>query len=42
MIESGYDLAKHMSWEVVVNNYVLKGFRKAMQKTRQGKIHLRA
>ena len=42
MIESGYDLAKHMSWEVVVNNYVLKGLRKAMQKIRQGQIHLRA
>ena len=42
MIESGYNLAKHMSWEVVVNNYVLKGLRKAMRKTRQGQIHLRA
>lgn len=42
MIESGYDLAKHMSWEVVVNNYVLKGLRKATQKTRQGQFHLRA
>ncbi len=42
MIESGYDLAKHMSWEVVVNNYVLKGLGKTMRKTRQGQIHLRA
>ena len=42
MIESGYDLAKHMSWEVVANNYVLKGLRKAVQKTRQGQINRRA
>jgi glycogen synthase len=26
MINSGYDLAEHMSWEEVVKNYVLKSF----------------
>lgn len=30
MIQSGYDLAKHMSWEAVVSNYILKGFHDAL------------
>jgi hypothetical protein len=42
MIESGYDLAKHMSWEVVVSNYVLKSLRKATRKSHEGKIGLSA
>ena len=42
MIESGYELAKHMSWEVVVSNYVLKSLRKATQKTHSSKMNLGA
>jgi hypothetical protein len=30
MINSGYDLAVHMSWEAVVENYVLKAFANAI------------
>ena len=33
LIKSGYDLAKHMSWDAVCRNYVLKSLRKAVQKT---------
>ena len=33
MIDAGYDLAKHMSWNAVVENYVMKSLHKAIQKT---------
>jgi hypothetical protein len=33
MITSGYDLAKHMDWEAVARNYVVKSLHKAAQKT---------
>jgi hypothetical protein len=42
MIKSGYELAKHMSWEQVAENYVLKGLRKATKKKRQRQFYLRA
>ena len=32
MIDKGYELAKHMSWEAVVKNYVLKSLHKAIRK----------
>ncbi len=32
MINSGYDLAEHMSWEEVVKNYLLRSFEKASAK----------
>lgn len=33
MLQTGYELAKNMGWEAVVENYVLKSFRKAMKKS---------
>ena len=38
MILSGYNLAKHMSWENVVSFYVLKSLSKAVKKTRDDLI----
>ncbi|MGB8226772.1 MAG: hypothetical protein WCE45_07935 [Sedimentisphaerales bacterium] len=32
MIRSGYDLAEHMSWEEVVQNYILKAFANAVER----------
>ncbi len=32
MINSGYDLAEHMSWDAVVENYILKSFADAVEK----------
>ncbi|MDD5135537.1 MAG: hypothetical protein PHP01_09030, partial [Phycisphaerae bacterium] len=32
MINSGYDLAEHMGWEVVVEQYVLKAFSNAVER----------
>ena len=32
MIQTGYDLAKHMSWNVVVKNYLLNSLRKIPDK----------
>ncbi|MCE5184627.1 MAG: hypothetical protein LLF76_00685 [Planctomycetaceae bacterium] len=32
MLQTGYELARHMGWESVVSNYVLKGFHKAIRK----------
>ena len=34
MIETGYKLARNMSWDVVVNNYLLKTLKPAEQKVR--------
>ena len=33
LLKSGYDLAKHMGWETVVTDYVLKSLNKAIKKT---------
>jgi DNA-directed RNA polymerase subunit F len=32
MIQTGYDLAKHMSWDVVVKNYLLNSLQKIPNK----------
>lgn len=32
MLQSGYELARHMGWESVVENYVFKSFHKAVNK----------
>ncbi len=40
MIQSGYDLAKHMDWDAVVNNYVLKSFHKAINKRPAREVYL--
>jgi hypothetical protein len=32
MINSGYDLAEHMGWEAVVENYILKAFAHAVER----------
>jgi len=37
MLQSGYEMAKHMGWEAVVENYVLKSLRKAIRKTHSAK-----
>jgi hypothetical protein len=42
MIQAGFNLAKHMSWEVVAENYVLPGLVKAVQKTDHRQVHLGA
>jgi hypothetical protein len=42
MIDSGYELARQMSWEVVASKYVLKSLRKAIRKERQVAMNLRA
>jgi len=34
MIQSGYELARNMSWDVVVNNYLLKSLREIPEKVR--------
>ena len=33
MIDAGFDLAKHMGWDAVVDNYVMKSLHKAIGKT---------
>ncbi len=38
MINSGHDLAEHMSWDVVVENYILKSFAKAAAKQREKSV----
>jgi uncharacterized iron-regulated protein len=38
MINSGYDLAEHMSWDVVVENYILKSFANAAAKQKIGAV----
>ncbi len=40
LIQSGYDLAKHMSWDAVAENYVLKSFRKAMTSKHYKEVYL--
>ncbi|MCK4959946.1 MAG: hypothetical protein KAT00_11110, partial [Planctomycetes bacterium] len=38
MIDTGYELASHMSWEMVAKNYVLKSLEKAAQKDHRRKF----
>ncbi len=42
MLREGYDLAKHMSWEAVVENYVLKSLHKAVNKKHQQRMNMSA
>ena len=42
MIQQGYELARHMSWESVVENYVLKSLCKAMRKEHYQKSNVGA
>jgi glycogen synthase len=40
LIRSGYDLAKHMSWDMVVENYVLKSLYKALGAKHYKEVYL--
>lgn len=40
LIASGYDMAKHMSWDAVAKNYVLKSIRTALQSKRCKEVFL--
>ena len=42
LIESGYELAKNMSWEVVARDYVLPGFERALAKPAPGDTQMTA
>jgi hypothetical protein len=42
MLRSGYELARHMSWEVVAQDYVVKGLKKAMDKIHDKQVRLPA
>jgi glycogen synthase len=42
MIQSGYELARHMSWESVAENYVLKSLDKILENRYPRQIKLRA
>lgn len=42
MLRSGYELARHMSWEVVAQKYVVKGLKKAIEKKHDKQVRLRA
>jgi hypothetical protein len=42
MLRSGYELARHMSWEVVAQDYVVKGLKKAIDKIHDKQVRLRA
>lgn len=37
ILQSGYTMAKHMGWEAVVENYVLKSLKKAVRKSHSSK-----
>ena len=39
MIQTGYQLARNMSWDIVVKNYLLKSLQKVLQEQRSKKIH---
>jgi len=41
MIQTGYSLAKNMSWDVVVKNYLLKNLQKTMDKQHSQSIYTR-
>lgn len=38
MLQSGYELARHMGWESVVEKYVLKSLHKAVKKKHEGEL----
>jgi hypothetical protein len=42
MIQTGYSLAKNMSWEMVVKNYLLSSLQKALHKERSQNIYTKA
>jgi len=42
MLRSGFELARHMSWEVVAQDYVVKGLKKAIDKIHDKQVRLRA
>ena len=42
MIQTGYSLAKNMSWEMVVKNYLLVSLQKALHKERSQAIYTKA
>jgi len=42
MLRSGFELARHMNWEVVAQDYVVKGLKKAIDKTHDKQVCLRA
>jgi len=42
MIRNGYELARHMDWETVAQNYVVKGLKKAIEKKHDKQVKLRA
>jgi hypothetical protein len=39
LLRSGYEIAKHMGWEAVAENYVLKSIHKAIKKTHNKMVH---
>jgi hypothetical protein len=39
LLRSGYEIAKHMGWEAVAENYVLKSIHKAIKKTHNKMLH---
>jgi hypothetical protein len=39
MIQTGYELAKNMSWDVVVKNYLLSSLQKALHKQHSQSIY---
>ncbi len=42
MIQTGYSLAKNMSWEMVIKNYLLGSLQKALHKERSQSIYTKA
>ena len=42
MIQTGYSLAKNMSWETVVKNYLLSSLQKALHKEQSQSIYTKA
>ncbi len=38
MLQTGYELARHMGWESVVSQYVLKSFHKAVKKEHSARL----
>jgi hypothetical protein len=42
MLKSGYELARHMSWEVVAQDYVVKGLKKAINARHDRQVRLGA
>ena len=42
MMQTGYELAKNMSWDVVVNKYLLKSLQKTLHKQRRQRIYTKA